>query len=84
MRFVWTKPVHWLTECVVDADDPSHTLLTLDRREHFGGVLEGHRPFTQGVHDGEEVDESGKYAACQLGITSSPGSKDLQDDWTNL
>ena len=50
-----------LTECVVDADGPSHSLLTLNGREHLGGVLESDGPFTQGVADGEEVDESSSF-----------------------
>lgn len=47
-----------LTESVVDADGPSHSLLSLDGGEHFGGVLEGDWAFTQAVADGKEVDES--------------------------
>lgn len=46
-----------LTESVVDADSPSHALLTLDGGEHLGRVLESHRTFTQRVADGEQVDE---------------------------
>lgn len=46
-----------LTEGVVDADGPSHALLTLDRGEDLGRVLEGHRAFTQRVADREQVDE---------------------------
>jgi hypothetical protein len=46
-----------LTEGVVNANGPSHALLTLDRGEDFGRVLEGHRAFTQRVADREQVDE---------------------------
>ena len=35
-----------LTKSVVDADRPSHTLLSLNGREHFGRVLECDRSFT--------------------------------------
>jgi hypothetical protein len=34
-----------LTESVVDADGPSHALLTLDGGEHLGGILESHWSF---------------------------------------
>jgi hypothetical protein len=47
-----------LTESVVDANGPSHSLLTLNGREHLGRILEGDWSFSQGVGDGEEVDES--------------------------
>ena len=50
------SPIH--TEGVVDADSPSHTLLTLDRRENFGGVLEGNGSFSKRIGDREEVDEA--------------------------
>lgn len=46
-----------LTESVVDAHSPSHTLLTLDGREDLGRVLEGDRSLTEGVADSEQVDE---------------------------
>ena len=46
------------TKGVVDANSPSHTLLTLDRRENFGGVLESNRPFSKRIGDREEVDEA--------------------------
>lgn len=47
-----------LTESVVDANGPGHSLLTLNRREHLGRVLESDWPLAQRVGDGEEVDES--------------------------
>jgi len=47
-----------LTESVVDADCPSHSLLTLNGGEYLGGVLESDWSFSQGVANGEEVDES--------------------------
>lgn len=34
-----------LTESVVDADSPSHALLTLDGGEYLGGILESHWSF---------------------------------------
>jgi len=46
-----------LTKGVVDADSPCHALLTLDGWEHFSGVLECHRSFSERVCDREEVDE---------------------------
>lgn len=42
-----------LTEGVVNAHGPRHSLLTLDGGEDLGRVLEGHGAFTQGVTDGE-------------------------------
>ena len=42
---------------VVDANGPGHALLTLDGGEDLGRVLEGDGPFSQRVHDCEEVDE---------------------------
>jgi len=47
-----------LTESVVDANGPSHSLLSLNGGEHLGRVLESDWSFSQGVTDGEEVDES--------------------------
>ena len=49
-----------LTESVVDANCPSHSLLTLNGGEHLGRILESDRSFSQGVADGEEVDESSR------------------------
>jgi hypothetical protein len=49
-----------LTESVVDANGPSHSLLTLNGGEHLGRILESDWSFSQGVADGEEVDESGR------------------------
>ena len=46
------------TEGVVDADNPCHTLLTLDRGEYLSGVLEGNGSFSKRVGDREEVDEA--------------------------
>jgi hypothetical protein len=46
-----------LTESVVDANGPSHSLLTLNGGEYFGRILESDWSFSQGVADGEEVDE---------------------------
>ena len=48
----------WLTESVVDANGPSHSLLTLNSGEHLGRILESDWSFSQGVADGEEIDES--------------------------
>jgi hypothetical protein len=48
----------WLTESVVNANGPSHSLLSLNGRKHLGRVLESDWSFSQGVADGEEVDES--------------------------
>lgn len=48
-----------LTESVVDANSPSHSLLTLDGREHLGRVLESDWSFAQRVANGEEVNEPG-------------------------
>lgn len=47
-----------LTKGVVDANGPSHPLLSLDGRKHLGRILESDRPLTQRVSDSEEVDES--------------------------
>lgn len=46
------------TKGVVDADGPSHALLTLNRREDLGGILEGNGAFSERVGDCEEVNES--------------------------
>jgi len=48
----------WLTESIVDANSPSHSLLSLNGGEHLGRVLERDWSFSQGVADGEEIDES--------------------------
>jgi hypothetical protein len=47
-----------LTESVVDAHGPCHPLLSLNGGEYLGRVLESDRSFSQGIADGEEVDES--------------------------
>lgn len=49
-----------LTKGVVNANGPSHSLLSLNGWEYLCGVLESDRSLTQRVGDGEEVDESGK------------------------
>lgn len=36
-----------LTESVVDADSPCHTLLSLDGWENFGRILESYRALTE-------------------------------------
>jgi hypothetical protein len=45
------------TEGVVDAHGPSHALLTLNRREYLGGILEGDRAFSQRVTYSEKIHE---------------------------
>jgi hypothetical protein len=47
-----------LTESVVDADRPSHSLFSLDGWEHFGGILECDWSLAQRVANCKEVDES--------------------------
>ena len=47
-----------LTKGIVDTDNPSHSLLTLNVGEYFGGVLEGDRPLTQRIANRKEVDEA--------------------------
>ena len=49
-----------LTESVVDADGPGHSLLTLDGGEYLSRVLESNGSLAQGVADGKEVDKPGK------------------------
>ena len=49
-----------LTEGIVDANSPSHSLLSLYGREYLGRILESDWPFAQGVANGEEVDEPGR------------------------
>jgi hypothetical protein len=49
-----------LTESVVNTNGPSHSLLTLNGGKHLGRILESDWTFSQGVADGEEVDESGQ------------------------
>jgi len=46
-----------LTKSVVDANGPGHALLSLNRGKHLGGVLESHGAFSQGIADGEEINE---------------------------
>ena len=46
-----------LTKGVVDANGPSHSLLSLNGREHLCRVLESDWPFAQRVADSKEVDE---------------------------
>ena len=72
-----------LTERVVYAHRPCHPLLSLNSREHFGGVLESDWSFTQRVADGEEVDEPGGGRSL-VGLRIAHIFKDLQDHWSNL
>lgn len=44
-----------LTESVVDAHGPCHTLFTLDSREHFSRVLECYWSFSERIADREKV-----------------------------
>jgi hypothetical protein len=48
-----------LTKSVIDANRPSHSLLTLNGGEHLGRVLEGNWPFAQRVADGKQIDKPG-------------------------
>lgn len=57
--------VERLTERVVDAHSPCHALLSLDGREDFGGVLECDWALSEGVADGEEVDESNHVSVSE-------------------
>ena len=71
-----------LTEGVVDANGPRHSLLSLNGREHLGRILKSDRSFTQGVADGEEVDEPRwKSGQSRPGLQRSVA--DSQDDWSN-
>lgn len=54
-----------LTKSIVDAYNPSHTLLSLDGREDLGRVLESDRAFSQRVAYGEEVDKSDRISDSQ-------------------
>lgn len=47
-----------LTECVVNANSPSHALLSLNSGEHLSRILKSDRSLAQRIHDGKEVDES--------------------------
>ena len=47
-----------LTKSIVDANGPSHSLLTVNGRIHLGRVLESDWSFSHRVGDGKEVDES--------------------------
>ncbi len=64
IHFVSKIFVDWrsvmLTESVVDANSPGHSLLALNGREHLGRVLESDWSFTQRVGDSEKVDESSR------------------------
>lgn len=97
-RRVRCCPLSMLTKGVVDGHGPGHALLTLDRGEDLGRVLEGHGALAQRVGNGEEVDESVlSVRQCLLciprrgteinGIDSQRAkgvSRNLQDNGTNL
>ena len=57
------------SESVVDADGPSHSLLTLDGREDFGGVLESYRTLSQGIADGKKVDKQDDWSDLRASAT---------------
>lgn len=61
-----------LTKSVINADGPGHPLLSLNRGEHFRGVLKGDRSFTKGVHDCEEV-----YEPAFVEISVGHGVQDM-------
>lgn len=72
-----------LTEGIVDANGPRHSLLTLDGWEDLGGVLEGDWSFTERVANREEVHEpiprKGSVATLTADIRL-----DIQDNWSDL
>jgi hypothetical protein len=49
-----------LTERVVNADSPRHSLFTLNIGKHLCRILERDWSFTQGIADGEKIDESSR------------------------
>lgn len=55
-----------LTKSVVDADSPCHTLLSLNGWEDFGRILESYRTLTEGIGDGEKIDESGTKSVSHV------------------
>ena len=71
------------TESVVNANSPSHSLLSLNGREHLGRVLKCDRSFTQRVADSEEIDEPGrrKWSAK---LSMAKILDNLQNNWSNL
>ena len=62
-----------LTKRVVDANGPSHPLLSLDRREHLGRVLERDGSLAERVRYCEEVDESRNESSVMFGDPISFG-----------
>ena len=62
-----------LTKRVVDANGPSHPLLSLDRREHLGRVLEGDGALAERVRYCEEIDESENKSSGIFGDPTSFG-----------
>lgn len=54
----WEGKTKNASEGIVDAHSPGHALLTLDRGENLGRVLESDGTFSERVHDGEQVDKS--------------------------
>lgn len=73
-----------LTESVVDANSPSHSLLSLDSREHLGRVLESDWSFAQRVADSKEIDESSQRKQSVDTQPLQKSSVNLQDNWSNL
>ena len=71
-----------LTESVVDANSPRHSLLSLNGREHLGRVLKCDGSFTQRVADSEEVHEPGRRKwSAKLSMAKS--FTNLQNNWSN-
>lgn len=51
-------------------DSPSHTLLSLSKREDFSRVCKRHRTFANGIEDRKQIDEEGnKTDADLVGLT---------------
>jgi hypothetical protein len=70
-------------ELLTDAHSPGHALFTLNGWEHLRRVLEGDGSLTEGVADGEEVNEP---IGCQLAPCFDHGScqVSLQDNGCEL
>lgn len=55
--YMW-RVILRLTEGVVDTDGPSHSLLTMDSREHLSRILESDGPLAHRIGDSKQVNEA--------------------------
>ncbi len=77
---------YWvLTKRIVDADCPSHSLFTLYSWEDLGGILEGHRAFSERIAYSEQINKT-RQTVLAIGLAFRVYSDviiDSQNNWAD-